>query len=274
MAGSSTVASAAPAPVGGPAPCAEHRAAAPAAAPPELGELAEPASTTTAAPSAEVGELPGTALPSTAAEPALSSTAASFAALGMLAAPASRAGVAAAATPGGLAHACFGRGTALRYASGSRRAAGSACAARTAAYRLSRSVGEFFDLQPGPPSAARADLGWNLARKLCSAPGFQSPENLLSARVDSGRGSAVSLARVLFYTNGPRAAPGAAASYAGALVHLGSALEAPVPHMGNCARHIAPLPPAALRLFAHGPRPDSALVPASFLPRALEVLGL
>ena len=105
-------------------------------------------------------------------------------------------------------------------------------------------------------------------------PRFSTPRQPLSARVDSSRGRTVSRAPVVFYANGPRAAPGAAASYTGALVDLGSAFEALAPQRGGRVRRNAVLPPAALRLLAQGPRPGSVLPPASLLPRALGVLRL
>ena len=113
---------------------------------------------------------------------------------------ASRDGASAATIPGGFAHARFARGTALHYKSCACKAAGSASAARFTAYRHAHSVGEFFELHPGPPGVARADLRWNLPNQLCSAPNFDPPGRLKSYWVDDACGSTEFPAPVLFYT--------------------------------------------------------------------------
>ena len=66
----------------------------------------------------------------------------------------------------------------LRYKAGAQKTKDSPSAARPDAYRHARSVGEFFDLNPGLLRAARGDLGWN-----CSSPGFASPERHAPARL-------------------------------------------------------------------------------------------
>ena len=72
----------------------------------------------------------------------------------------------------------------LRYEAGAHNQEGSASVARLDAYRHARSVGEFFNLHPGPPGVARDRLGWNLAKHLRSTPGFAPPERLKSARLE------------------------------------------------------------------------------------------
>ena len=79
----------------------------------------------------------------------------------------------------------FLHGTLLRYeASVTKSGAGAGSAARFAAYRSARSVGEFFDLHPGAATIARRDLAWDLRKALCSVPGFVAPRFLRSAGLD------------------------------------------------------------------------------------------
>ena len=70
----------------------------------------------------------------------------------------------------------FARGTLLRYEAGTRKVKGSARADRFDTYCHARKVGEFFDLHPSSPRVARNDLGFDLAKKLCSTPGFVPPD--------------------------------------------------------------------------------------------------
>ena len=153
--------SAAPAPATASALRVGRRAKASAAAPPQPHELPAPRVEPYAAP----GGLPAHASPSPAAStaalnviaaPDSSSVTAPSATLGVLAVlpPSPCVGAGPAAAPGDLAHVCLWHGTVLQFRPGSCKAAGSACAARFAAYRSERSVGEFFHLYPGPPGVA------------------------------------------------------------------------------------------------------------------------
>ena len=154
--GSRQVPAAAPAPAKGPAPaacCREHHAAAASIASPQT---TCDGATTAAAPDPRPTHSEG----------------------------------ATATAPNGIVHARFARDTALHYKACANKAASSACAARLDIYLHTQNVCEFIELHPGPLGVAKHDLGWDLVTQLCSAPGFNPPGRLKSARIDAACGSA------------------------------------------------------------------------------------
>ena len=63
----------------------------------------------------------------------------------------------------------------LSFLACARKRSGSLLAARFETYCTARTVGEFFELHPGPSRAARADLARDFRRGLCHVPGYSPP---------------------------------------------------------------------------------------------------